>query len=174
MLIKSRKKSIEKDLKTKFKINEIFKIENLPELTITKSKKSNTIIQSSKELSINNSKSINIKYNNYKPGVFPDVINRNNENHNNNYQVGKYSPSVVIVKNDNQTNNKMSQFTKNTNHIVIDSNKNFDQKLQIFRLVMKGLKTNWTDGACTLELTRDNFFNQSIKQIKNIDLYKVG
>jgi len=106
--------------------------------------------------------------------VFPDFINGNNENQNNNYKVGKYSPNVVVVKNDNQTNNKMSQFTKNTNHIVIDSNKNFDQKLQIFRLVMKGLKTNWTDGACILELTRDNFLNQSIKQIKNIDLYKVG
>lgn len=61
----------------------------------------------------------------------------------------------------------------NNNLIMIDKSHNFEQKMQIFRLAMKGLKTSWTEGACTLELTRDNILNQSIKQIKTLDLYKV-
>lgn len=94
------------------------------------------------------------------------VKNNMNQISNFNFNHHNLINNMFPIKNDKKI------FTNN-NLIMIDKSHNFEQKMQIFRLAMKGLKTSWTEGACTLELTRDNILNQSIKQIKTLDLYKV-
>ena len=101
--------------------------------------------------------------------------NKNNLEHLNNFNYNNFFTNNLDnkIKTNNQKTKKDSK-KANTSELMIDPNKTFEQKLQIFKLAMKSLKTDWTEGACTLELTRENLLDQSVKQLKKLDLYKVN
>ncbi len=83
--------------------------------------------------------------------------------------VKKYNSSIKLKNLSIKTDNKQNKI----NHLMIDNSNNFEKKIEIFRLAMNTLKTSWTEGACTLELTRENALKESLNQFKNIDIYKV-
>jgi hypothetical protein len=48
----------------------------------------------------------------------------------------------------------------------------FEEKVVQFKNHLQGLKVDWREGFCNLELDRDNFLLQSIQQFDKIDPYK--
>lgn len=49
----------------------------------------------------------------------------------------------------------------------------FEKKLEIFKKNLCNIKIDWREGCCNLQLTRDNFLEDSIKQFNKINIYKV-
>ena len=58
-------------------------------------------------------------------------------------------------------------------HINGNFGLNFDKKMEIFKKYLQSVKINWTEGCNYLQLTRDKFFEQSLSQFPNINIYKV-
>jgi hypothetical protein len=52
------------------------------------------------------------------------------------------------------------------------TNSPFEMKIENFKKKLKDLKIDWTQGACTLNLTRDNILQQSISEFAKINPYK--
>lgn len=66
---------------------------------------------------------------------------------------------------------KFSYNGKKTSNI--DYNLPFQKKLEILRKKLSTIKIDWREGCCQLELSRDNFLNESIKQFQKINIFKV-
>lgn len=50
----------------------------------------------------------------------------------------------------------------------------FEKKLEMFRKKLSTIKIDWREGCCNLQLTRDNFLEESIKQFHKINIFKVS
>jgi hypothetical protein len=48
----------------------------------------------------------------------------------------------------------------------------FEEKLTQFKKYLQSLKIDWREGACTINLERDDILSQSMKQFDHIDPYK--
>ena len=49
----------------------------------------------------------------------------------------------------------------------------FEKKLDMFKKKLSNIKIDWREGCCNLQLTRENFLEDSIKQFNKINIYKV-
>ena len=49
----------------------------------------------------------------------------------------------------------------------------FDIKIELFKKKLSMIKIDWREGCCNLQLSRDNFLDESIKQFLKINIYKV-
>lgn len=79
-----------------------------------------------------------------------------------------YSPSFDYQVND-------SIFENSRNYIILKKDKSkytFDDKLAKLKNAIKAVKISWEEGCCTLNLTRSDFLNESMEQIKKVDLHK--
>ena len=52
------------------------------------------------------------------------------------------------------------------------SKDNFDMKIENLKKAINSVKISWQDGFCQLDLNRNNLLNESMNQIKKVDLHK--
>jgi hypothetical protein len=81
-----------------------------------------------------------------------------------------------------KSNEKIEHFGPVKKHSIIQDISNysldyikdfpFEEKVLRFKQHLQGLKVDWREGFCNLELDRDNFLLQSIQQFDKIDPYK--
>lgn len=49
----------------------------------------------------------------------------------------------------------------------------FEQKFQILRNNLEGIKIDWREAHCTIEINRENLLKDSMKNFESVDPYKV-
>lgn len=78
------------------------------------------------------------------------------------------------IKSSVKPSKRDSKYNKNMSNFNAEYLKDFplEEKLIQFKNQVQGLKVDWRESYCTLELDRENLLKQSIKQFNKIDPYK--
>ena len=76
-----------------------------------------------------------------------------------------------------EVNTKLNKliYENSEKYEVINKDKskdNFDMKIENLKKAINSVKISWQDGFCQLDLNRNNLLNESMNQIKKVDLHK--
>ena len=93
----------------------------------------------------------------------------------NTYLENKQNSELYSPRDDINLNQLIFEEIENYNnniHFNQEKNVNFDTKIEYLHSEILKRKISWEEGCCQITLNRENFLEESIYQIKNINIYK--
>jgi len=93
----------------------------------------------------------------------------------NNYLENRQNSQIYTQNDDNEINQlifKEIEIYKKNIYYNDKKNMNFDTKIQELHTEIMKRKISWEEGSCLITLNRGNFLEESINNIKNINIYK--
>ena len=93
----------------------------------------------------------------------------------NTYLENKQNSEIYSLNDDNNLNQLIYEEIIKYNNNICNNNmkyKEFQTKIEELHSEILKRKISWEEGCCSIMLNRSNFLEESIKQIKNINIYK--